>query len=302
MKNQIVKFFFSLFFISSFLMNQLFAQDLPPSMVYYTVLNGINLNAGNGVFRFVTGDDDNAILAAFLPPEIITNKAEMTKAITLILKKEGNVIQEYHWKVGQLKGAFFWLVNHDVAKAPFIKEAGNYSLEFLFRDKLLLNFPFSVSVEKSSDPYKPGDGYYLEGTWKDYAFIYLKDNDPESAVWFSTWFRSKSLEGKKPKVQVELFKDGKKITSWKKEADALFMPSQWLEKKFNFDQGRFKTKDLLKDGKYQFVVTVDNNIYGKYNFIVKDARIKYIDQQDRTKSDPLNYLEGGPDIWYLIRE
>ncbi len=302
MKNLSFKFFFSLFLISLLFTNQILSQDLPPSMVYYSVLNGINLNAGNGVFRFVTGDDDNAILAAFLPPELLTNKKEMQKAITLVLKKDADVVQEYHWKVGQLKGAFFWLVNHDVAKAPFIKEAGNYSLEFLFRDKPLLNFPFSVSVEKSTDPYKPGDGYYLEGAWKDYAFIYLKDNDPESAVWFSTWFRSKSLEGKKPKVQVELLKDGKKITSWKKEADALFMPSQWLEKKFNFDQGRFKAKDLLKDGNYQFVVTVDNNIFGKYNFIVKDAKIKYIDQQDRTKTEPLNYLEGGPDIWYLIRE
>ncbi|MFH1197926.1 MAG: hypothetical protein V1720_19650 [bacterium] len=279
--------------------NPVSPQEFSPTMIYHSMLNGIVYNAGNGVFRFVEGDDDNAIKVVFLLPELVKEK----NPVTMIFKKESTVIQEYHWRIGQLKGAFYWLVKHDVNKAPFVKEVGNYSLEFYVKDKLIFNFPFSISIVKSSDPYNPGEGYFLEGAWNDVAYLYIKENNPESPVLFKTWFRTKSLESSKRKVQIELIKDGKVIAKYdKKDGDIVFMPSQWLEKEFGFDQGRFKGKDLMKDGKYNFKVTVDEQLYGNYKFTVNGGKVQYIDKQDRMKTTTIDCLEGGPDVYYLIKE
>jgi hypothetical protein len=255
-----------------------------PRLIYSSVLNCIDFYTQTAAFRF-TGSDKERMLRGVSFPDALRKDQ---KAFKSVLKgKDGTVIQEYKWKLVTDQR----LLPVGIGKAPELKTAGEYSLEYLLNDKVLAKVPLVVET---------GDGgTYLDGPFGEWGYVFFKEGSPESPLLFHTWFRSKDAKGKKAVVKVEILKGKKAVASTSRD---LTFNSQWGERSVNFDQGRFKAKDL-KDGAYQIRVTVDGAVYGSYRLTVKGGKIKPIDAQDPEKTPEVSALmEGGGERWYLKRE
>jgi hypothetical protein len=251
-------------------------------LIYSSALSCIDFYTKTGALRFTGGDRERLLRSVGFADALMKDR----KAIKSVLKsKDGAAIRDFAWKLNTGQR----LTPVGVGKAPELK-AGDYTLEYLLSDKVLAKISLVVEA---------GDGgFYLDGPWNEWGYVSFKD--ASSPVLFHAWFRSKEAKGKKAIVKVELLKGKKVVATTTKD---LFFNSQWGERNVNFDQGRFTGKDLLKDGAYQFRVTVGGALYGTYKLKVNGGKIVPIDEQDSSKTtDVASLMEGGGDQWYLKRE
>jgi hypothetical protein len=63
----------------------------------------------------------------------------------------------------------------------------------------------------------------------------------------------------------------------------------------------FYARDL-KDGSYTVTVTLDEATYGEYAFSVKGGAIQHQERQVRESTNPLEYIEGGPERFFMKRK
>ncbi len=64
----------------------------------------------------------------------------------------------------------------------------------------------------------------------------------------------------------------------------------------------FSGADIFNNpGKYEVVVEIDGK-QSVYKFEVKDGKIRHSGRQVREGTDPLVYLEGGRDAWWIRKE
>jgi hypothetical protein len=252
------------------------AGEEAPRLVYASMLNSVDYYTQTGALRFAGTRDKDRTLRGVGFPDALRNDQQAIK--TVLKGKDGSVIREFNWRLITDQR----LTPVGIGKAPELKGAGEYTLEFLLKDQLLAKIAL---VTEAGD-----GGTYLDGPWADWGYVSFKDGSPDSPVSFHGWFRSKGAKGKKAAVKVVLLKGKKAIATTNKD---LFFNSQWGERSVVFDQGRFKAKDLLKDGAYTFRVTVDGAAYGSYPLTVKGGKI---DQADAAG------MEGGGELFYLKRQ
>jgi hypothetical protein len=177
--------------------------------------------------------------------------------------------------------------------------AGDYVLEFLVEGTPFYRFPFTVEVAESDDPYNPETRYYLEGPWDDYAYIYIPDNNPAAAPTFSIWLRDKEAPlGRKTSRQMNVkIKRGRQVVAFWPMSDRsnpVDFPPYWerLDVGLRDDSsGGFSAADILQDGTYEVVVTVDDQPFATYRYTASGGQIQHQDRQVRDQTDPFEYIK-----------
>ena len=292
------------------------SSGLPPGLMFSTVLNGVLLDWKKGVFKM------NQIQAVFLPKPSFsgTYPYDPTRGggelYTLLKNSSGKLVARFDWYASVLKAPYWLLGSYEWSDAGGAKGAagggpvlgaGKYTLEFYAAGKKFYVFPFQVSKVASKDPFKPGDGHYLDGDWENWGYLYYSEANPERNLEWKFWLRDKTVDirGKDAKIDVTISKGGKVIVesnpatynikpTWIRFAFGLSHP-----KKGTSGGAYFKAKDLLaKDGSYVLTVKIDKKTYGSWKFNVKGGKLVYGPRTQRGASDPLTFIEGGRDAWW----
>ncbi|MCD4786419.1 MAG: hypothetical protein K8T10_21550 [Candidatus Eremiobacteraeota bacterium] len=282
----------------------------PPGISYSSMLNGIKYFPRNGGFRLYH------IQATFLPgPD--------TKGWVILSKKDGEKLYRYDFKVELLKAPYYLM---DFYKAEDLKagkkiashnikltEPGKYTLDFHLDSGKFYTFDFSTSKLKSSDPFAGGDALFLDGPWSDWGYLYYRQASSDRNLVWKVWLRNKGIkksQSAKVKLEIVRNKDGKRIAT-NRPRTTYTLQQTW--NRFSFDlihpmKGTgggaiFKAKELLaKEGAYTLKMAVNGKHYGKWTFNVKGGKLQYAGRADRSKANPVTFIEGGRDAWWYKKK
>jgi len=286
--------------------------------MFSTLLNGVTLHPIHGTFRL------NQIQAVFLP-EADTYTPETGGSLTSVLKRsDGTTVAEMVWYAEKLR-APFWLLSSYKLRIPDgdwdqipnfkLTTAGEYIIDFLLDGNVFYSFPFSVEALGSDDPYNPQTLYRTNGAWLDYAYMYYAEANPARPLLFKLWLRNDGERRKKDvKVTGSLKRNGKEIARFGEFPRNLSLSADWV--RYEFELGQFKdtqfntkvyhnmlkASELLVDGKYTISMEIDGRNYGTWNYSVKDNKIEHQGRQARATTDPLEYIEGGRDAFWMSKQ
>lgn len=304
---------------SAFATPQALADGPPPTLMYSTVLNGLQLDHNSGWFRLVD------VRALFLPMPVSTqsyqyNPDEGGKLTAVLSSADGQRLAEYRFYAQHVKTVFWHLTGYQTELAAGLEShgkdvklttAGAYQLEFAVEGTPFYRVPFEVEVAQSGDPYNPGQRYFLNGAWKDMGYIYFAEARKTNGIAFKMWLRNKDAQGS-DEVSLEVLRGDKvvAVSGSNFNTSTYSLKPEWVRYEFSFVQppkGKSTQSGsmmnagqvLSKDGAYSIRVKVNGQDYTKYAFDVEGGDIKHQGRQVREGTDPLRFVEGGRDAWWL---
>lgn len=281
----------------------------PPALLYSDLLNALQSQVtwSTGVLQV-----DGTIRALFLPDysdphSIYAYNPDTGAKLAHQLKTPGGAVVETQFYSGEKQKPPFWVL-HPLRPPEQPLDAGDYVMEWFVEGDLFYRFPFTVDVEGGDDPYNPGGRYYFDGPWDDYAYLYIPDNNPASSPTFSVWFRDKSSTLSVMKsfdVNVTIRRGGQAVAYWPGpgEANPVDFPPYWerLDVGLRSGSSGFSAAELMKDGTYTVVVTVDGKPYAQYRYTARGGQVAHQDRQVRDATDPLDYIEGDTQRYFMKR-
>lgn len=304
----------------------LYAQpaSLPPCIMFSTLLNGVNIHPIQGTFRL------HHLQAVFLPEipsnDVFIYSPENGGALTSKLKRaDGSLVANIVWYAEKLKPPYYLLSAYklypagssdDQAAGYKLTTPGDYLVEFYLNEKLFYRFPFTIEALVSSDPYNPESVYRLNGAWNDYAYLLYDNADVTKPLVFKIWLRNDGTRQRKAvKVTGALKQGGKVLAEFGEFPLNYDLSADWIRyeiffgvmKPNQFGTGKLwhtniKTEDLLKNGTYQVTMDMDGKAAGVWEFTVKNGQIQHQGRQVRSSTDPLDYIEGGKDAFWVKRK
>jgi hypothetical protein len=294
----------------------------PPSIMYSTLLNGVKVHPVQGSFRL------DKLQAVFLPDipghSVHAYSPENGGTLTSKLKRsDGTLVADLIWYAEKLRPPY-WLLSSYKLRLPGddtdnhpdfrLTTPGDYVVEFLLDGVEFYRFPFSLEALASGDPYNPETIYRLNGAWNDYAYMMYADADVSKSLMFKLWLRNSGARKRQDvKVTGTLRRGGKDIASFGEFPLNLALSADWIRYEMTFGQFKdtkfnknvwhnaLKTQELLAPGKHEVVLKIDNTVYGVWEFTFKDGHIQHQGLQVRTDTDPVVYIEGGKDAFWMKR-
>ncbi len=266
--------------------------EYPPGIMFASLLNNVRLVSNNASFSL-----DNQMQGVFMPAG--------AKGWVIFRKADGAELYRFDFKTELIKlpyMRFDFMTATDLSSGqssllmfPF-KEPGSYVLDFYLEGAKFYTFLFSIAKKSPSDPFAGGDVYLIDGDWSSWAYLYYPKADPGNSL---------SLDYA-PRIEITRDKD-KKLVCTSRENQTISLHREW--NRFEFDMifpmvktsggAYFKAKDLLAvDGSYTLKLALSGKLYGTWKFSVKGGKLTYGDRTDRSKADPLTFIEGGQDAWW----
>lgn len=196
--------------------------------------------------------------------------------------------------------------------------AGNYRLDFYAGDKMFYSFDFELAKLVDDDPYATTNEMYVtREPWSNYAFMQHAESGNLIFGFYLNHeiFKPNPSNANKTSISVDwtlkMFKDGKPFAKQydPKKNVAIVERADWREFNCALRPIDKPTGDAIKfndltDGAYKIELTLSNEKAPRvYKFNVKNNKIVYIDEQDRTKvTDPTRLIEGWNDFVWLKLE
>lgn len=327
-------------------------QPYAPAVVYESLLDAVKVNPSNGLLMI--GSD---MTASFLPTTdergstaFYGSKPEQHKLAVHIVK-DGETLKKYLTMVMQrdngelrsgMKGPFadFSIASNGYAEQQgydteklYFTQAGEYALEFYLDGKRVYQFPFSVRIIGSDDPYASEDKVYaIDGPWSDVVYIDIAfPVTPEAFATLKTYTRVPDFN--QPDltylVAAQLTRNGKALLygknlmaygtkdSWNKQQLNLAKP--WKDHNGISAGEHLQIKDILKDGSYELTLnyyTGQSGMKGSeqphpgpageqtetYTFTVKNGAIQPQGWQQRDGVKAERFIEGGRSHFWLVRQ
>ncbi len=291
-----------------------FDAPFPPALLFSTLLNeGIRLHQ-NGELQY--GD----ITAIFLPTKTKSGEAvsygledEHFSLTTTIYDASDNVIATMAWDSPAYRvsssNPWFRTIHPTTERTGDISKMkpGEYRIEFLVEGDLFYVFPFSVVELVKGDPYSPEKIYGINGAWNDYGYIYIADNIPERPFRWKQWLRNENpnpaVTSHTPTITGVVKRNGTVIGTLPKISYNL--KRAWTRFDFGFDNSEgypLKGGDILGvDGTYEISMTVDGTT-SVYSFDVQGGAIRHQGRQVREETEPVDFIEGGRDAWWVPKK
>ena len=287
----------------------------PPGLMYSTLLNGVQLNDRTGELRL------DQIQAVFLPEPPSDNawsyNPDDGKLTARLSGPDNQQLAEYRFYAQKLQGVFWNLSGYQITTPDGanqdvqLTQPGNYELVFSVEGKPFYRFPFKVAVQQSGDEFDPQPRYHLEGAWSHMGYLFYAEANPSNAVAFKTWLRDKdkgdAYRSDKVNVRVIRESDGElvAVSGSDSHGTTYQLKPNWVRFSFELyaqprETATLKTNKLLSaNGSYRIEVEVNGEKWGAFPFQVADGKIVKAGRQVRDSTDPLEYVEGGRDAWWL---
>ncbi|MFO8078707.1 MAG: copper amine oxidase N-terminal domain-containing protein [Armatimonadota bacterium] len=298
-----------------------FAQpaEMPQGIMWQSLLGSTVVYSKSGDLS-LTGFE--RLTAVFLPPAQSNtvypyNPSDGGKFWAILSTADGTELARYDFWA-QERPAPYWVVDDawvtDLATGERAEggrvpvEPGQYTLDYFLESGRFYTFAFSVERLDSDDPFQPQTFWFANGPWRDWGALTYADADPNSTLHWTIFLRNRGREASRD-VQVELAvtrdSDGAAVCSTRSGMSWSLM-REWRNHRFELvgPGGRlFRAGDLLaRDGAYTLRMAIDGETYGTWRFEVAGGQLQHSGRAVRGAVDPLEFIEGGPDQWWHIRE
>ena len=276
-------------------------HPLPPSATHSNVMSSFRIKK-DGLFQLIGG------YGYFFTHD---------KGIIKFLR-DGEEIAEYSFRVRPSTPPFYEYWSVEILKGKndavghVIKKGGSYELAFYMGGKKFHSHIFELEIKGSGDPYSSKKRYIAKGDWNDYAFLYRSKS---KRLTFFAFMQSDNgeLQPSKGKIVITRDSDGKIVAVdktpfrregwWKRFAFIIQKPGEKKDRRGLFDGKEWRMdQDKFEDGGYTLQFDVDEKPYGTYKFTVKDGEIQQRGRQVRESTDPLRFIEGGRNQFWLKKK
>lgn len=294
-------------------------KPFPPSILYSTMLNEGLLFRRDGQLWL------EKMTIVFLPDKDASGNAVQYgindgehRLTSRLSNAGGDTLGTTYWLAspgstfGQ-KGAFVNMSSTNIRGTDkFTLAPGRYALDFFIDGKRFQHVPFTVRQLVAGDAYDPQNILGIDGPWNDYGYLHIHDARPDSYVNWKMWLRNEdpnpTTREYDVQVTVTLKRDGKKVAGSGNSGHYSINGREWKRYEFQMTDPdkpngtMFSGADIFNNpGKYEVVVEIDGK-RSVYKFEVKDGKIRHSGRQVREGTDPLVYLEGGRDAWWIRKE
>jgi hypothetical protein len=224
------------------------------------------------------------------------------------LKSANGKVVDTHFYHGRKLRNPIWTVNPTDTKDHKLSP-GKHVIKWYLEGKPFYKLPFTVRVIKSNDPNNPGSRYYLDGPWEDYIYFYLPRNKKYANATISIWMRDENAapgNWGQPDTEITLSRNGEVIGGWPGVGGT--NPLQLKPWYTRFDlglrnkKGGLKAKDLLQDGTYEVSIKTDGKVFASYQYTAKGGKFVDQERQIREKTDPMLFIEGGGERFFMKRK
>lgn len=294
-------------------------KPFPPSILYSTMLNEGLLFRRNGQLWL------ERMTIVFLPDRDASGNAVQYgindgehRLISRLSNAGGDTLGTTYWTAspgstfGQ-KGAFVNMSSTNIkGNDKFTLAPGSYALDFFIDGKPFQHVPFTVRQLVARDAYDPQNILGIDGPWNDYGYLHIHDARPDSYVNWKMWLRNEdpnpTTREYDAQITVTLKRNGKKVAGSGNSGHYSINGREWKRYEFQMTDpdkpngAMFSGADIFNNpGAYEVVVEI-NGRESVYKFEVKDGKIRHAGRQVREGTDPLVYLEGGRDAWWIRKE
>lgn len=290
---------------------QIDASQPFPSVMYSDILKSMSDQVvwEKGQVRFF-----ERVRMTFLPefqdPQHIAPYNPNTGAflVSQLSNEQGEVIQTVFWEAR--KDRFpYWTTSAVNNSEPSPLAEGQYTLTWKIDGTAFWELPFEVSSQAASNPYDQPN-VYLEGPWQDWAYIYVPNGNLSQAPTFNLFIRDKAASPGNwtdLRIHVRVERDGEVVAQHGLNDSSIQQAKPWwinqeLALRNADDSGSASAADILQAGTYTVTVTINDQLWGTYDYEADGGALPFKGRQDRNSADPMQYLEGATDRFYLQRE
>lgn len=293
--------------------------EMPPGIMWNSLLASTVVYSNTGNFSH-TGFE--RLTAVFLPTaqsnnEYPYNPDDGGKFWAVLSNSAGAQLARYDFWAQQ-RPAPYWVVddawvtdlttNERAYTGQIPLPPGDYTLDYFLDSGRFYTFSFSVNNITSDDPFNPQTFWFIEGPWRDWgAFTYPRD-DPSTSIHWMTYLHNRGREASKDvsiAVAVTRDADGAVVASTRTGTTWSLM-REWRAHTFELvnPSGTILSAAELfsRDGTYTLRMEIDGQVYGTWKFQVAGGQPQYAGRTVRGAVDQLQFVEGGPDQWWYIRE
>ena len=280
-----------------------------PSVMFSDVLKSMSDQAfwENGQLRFF-----ERVRMTFLPefqdPQHIAAYNPNTGAFLVAELKNGSdeVVRTLFWEARQ--DSFpYWTTSVVNNSDPAPLAAGEYTFTWKIDGKAFWQLPFEVGSQPAASAYEKPN-MLLEGPWQEWAYIYVPNGNLGQNPTFNLFLRDAEAsmgDWKEKNIAIEVKRDGTLVAQYGLDGNSRQMAKPWwvaheLALRNPDDSGFAAATDLVAEGSYTVTVTDNGKLLGEYQYEANGG-IPFVGRQDRENANPLEYLEGAQDRFYIRR-
>lgn len=232
--------------------------------------------------------------------------------VSRISDDSGNVVQTVPWEAR--REAFpIWVGQAVDNSDPAPLAPGAYSATWTIDGESIWTMDFAVAGSGAASPYEQGH-FLLEGPWAEWAYVYVPNGNLSQAPTFNLFLRDADArpgQWTEQMVVIEVFRDGELVAQHGHNADASRPASivrakpWWVAHEFSLrsagDDGFVPASALTETGAYEVRVTINGASWGRYRYDA-NGMLPRPERQSRGSDDPMTFLEGLTDRFYLQRK
>jgi hypothetical protein len=255
-------------------------------------------------FTFLPDFNDPRHIAAYNPDTGAYLVSQITAA-------SGDVVQNVRWEAR--REAFpIWVGQAVNNSDPAPLSPGAYSATWMIDGQAFWKMDFKVVSAGGTNPYEQGH-FLLEGPWSEWAYIYVPNGNLSQTPTFNLFLRDADArpgQWTDQIVVIEVFRDGELVAQHGHTAGASRPASivqakpWWIAQEFSLrsaeDDGFVPASELTAPGAYEVRVTINDELWGRYRYEA-DGSLPRPRRQNRDSAEPLTFLEGLTDRFYIER-
>ncbi|AKS43153.1 hypothetical protein [Wenzhouxiangella marina] len=255
-------------------------------------------------FAFLPDFNDPQHIAAYNP----NTGAFLTSQIT---DATGNVVQTVQWEAR--REAFpIWVGQAVNNSDPAPLAPGAYTATWTLDGQAFWAMDFELVASGGASPYEQGH-YLLEGPWSEWAYVYVPNGNLSQAPTFNLFLRdaeARPWQWTDQVVVIEVYRNGELVAQHGHNAGASRPASivqakpWWVAHEFSLrsatDDGFVPASALTEAGAYEVRVGINGEPWGVFRYAA-DGSLPRPDRQRRGSDDPMHFLEGLTDRFYLQR-
>lgn len=160
-------------------------------------------------------------------------------------------------------------------------EPGDYVISVTVDGEAVGSVPFTLSVERSADPFAPGARWTAEGPWTRLAYLAQPTARPDESIGFDYWVSSREVGGRTASLSLSLRRGGEEVARSRSNvhlstAGLTFFQDHELAKPGDgVTLWPFTATDLAAtDGRYELLVLSSGTPIRTYVVTVEGGRIR----------------------------
>jgi hypothetical protein len=281
-----------------------------PSVMYSDILKSMSDQVmwEKGQLRFF-----ERVRMTFLPsfqdPQHIAAYNPNTGAflVSQLRNADGEVVSTVFWEARQDRFPY-WTTTAVNNSDPAPLAAGDYTLTWSIDGADFWSLPFSVSTAPAENVYDQPN-HYLDGPWSDWAYIYVPNGNLSQNPTFNLFLRDKKAKPGswiEKNIEVEVLRNGEVVAQHGKNNGSRQSAKPWwiaqeLALRSPDDSGFVVASDIVADGNYTVVVRINGEPYAEYAYQARGS-LPHTGRQDRATANPMTFLEGAQDRFYIERQ